>query len=552
MATGTVGIYIGTENIDVVHLGGTFQRPRLLNFVRTPIPAQSAWRAKIRAEESSAPGLATAAGAGAKQQVLDQEIIAELRKALQKANIATNKVYAAASPESIVIRYFQMPTIPPHERKLAVSFEAKKYLPFKLEDLITDFQVVVRRADPTIMRIMFFGIKKNSMNTYLSLLQGANIVPLCLEPAPLSVVRLVRQTGQLQPNQVAAILSVEKDTATISIAGETLLYLSRNVSIMTTYDTSATEPSGELLEALINETRVSVDYYRRRFLGEPSVSKVILFGQGVNAKRIEEMSTTLELPVELGDPFKRITGNMKDIPLTAASAIGLALRPLEKRQGESNLLPAESRRELSGVLKPVGVSLGTAAALLAACYFFTMFDLSSREQKINTLRSQETAIKSAAPGTPLADLQTIQSRQQAQLRFVRGITEATKDRTTLLAEITTLLPPEAWVRYLVMEDTLTILNNENLNFERKKLLRLAGGSYAQNQAKEFEGINGFLASLRENRYFQAVFTGFNLDAVQRSLYEEEEITEFRLTCSSNPEDAKSDSSLTMPGGGWRR
>ncbi len=550
MASPSVGIYIGTETADLVQLSGSFQRPKLVSFSRVPLPAHAAWRSKIRAEETGTPGLLVKGAEAATGSQVEQELAQSVKSLLAKIGLSSIRAYTSVSPEAVVIRYFQMPTIPPHERKLAVSFEAKKYLPFKLEELVTDFSVVVRRTDPTLMRIMFFGMKKNSTNTYLSLLQSSNISPLCLEPAPISLIRLLRQTGQLPPDQVAAILSLEKDAATISIAGDNLLYLSRNVTIASPSDEPMDEPPAELIEALINETRVSVDYYRRRFLGEPGVSKVILFGQGVDSKKVEEMAATLDLPVELGDPFKKLTGQTKEIPLTGAIAIGLALRALEKKPGEPNLLPGESRGDMEDFLKPVGLSIGAAVALLGLGFFLSMVDTSSRGQKLANLRNGEIPIHSAMRGTSLTDLQTIQAKQQAQLRFVRNVSQLAKDHTALLMEIMKLLPEEAWLRYLLLDDTLQVKNNEGMLFDRKKLLRLAGGSYAQNPSKEFEGINNFLAALRANTTFQNAFASFNLDAVRRGLFQEEEITEFQLTCSLNPEDAKSDAQ--NPGGGWTR
>jgi Tfp pilus assembly protein PilN len=262
------------------------------------------------------------------------------------------------------------------------------------------------------------------------------------------------------------------------------------------------------------------------------------------------MAATLDLPVELGDPFKKLTGATKDVPLTGAIAIGLALRALEKKPGEPNLLPAESRGDMEGLLKPIGISAGAAVAILGLFTFLSMVDISSWEQKISTLKGQEISIRSAQAGTPLTDLQTIQTKQQAQLRFVRNVAQMAKDHTALLTEITKLLPEEAWLRYLSLDDSLQVKNAESMMFDRKKILRLSGGSYAQNPSKEFEGINNFLAALRANALFQRAFAGFNLDSVQRGIFQEEEVTEFRLTCSSNPEDAKSEAQ--NPSGGWNR
>ena len=275
---GTLAIYIGTDNIDVISLTGSFSRPQLSSFARVKLPEKSAWREQVRVEGAASELAPSPSGSSLPPDGSEQEFINHsVQSMLSKLGISPSApIYGAIASESVVIRCFQMPAIPAHERKMAIAFEAKKYLPFKLEELVTDYQVVIRRSDPTLMRVMFFGVKKSSVAIYGSLFQNCKLLPYCLEPAPISLMRLVRQNGQLPAGQVVALLSTEHDAATISIARDDLLYLSRNVTILPTSENTDEAPP-ELLEALLNETRVSIDYYRRRFLGEPAVGKIIVF-----------------------------------------------------------------------------------------------------------------------------------------------------------------------------------------------------------------------------------------------------------------------------------
>lgn len=536
MASNSSGLHLGTESADLVTLGGSFQHPRLISFGRVQLPSQGSWRSQIRAEESPpAAGAASGSPPSPTTGGMEPNLPEAVKTLLNKAGTSSRHLYTAVASETVVIRYFQMPLIPAHERKMAIAFEAKKYLPFKLEELITDFQVVIQKTDASLMRVMFFGIKKNAATAILSLLRAAGITPLCLEPAPISLMRLLRQSGQLSAGQVAAILSVERGTATISIARGELLYLSRNVTMMSPAETES-PGSLELFEALMNETRVSIDYYKRRFLGEPAVSKVILFGQATDAKKLEELTAGLNLPVEIGDPFRRIAGG-KEVPSGLAIATGLALRGLEKKTRQTNLLPIEQRRDVQRFLKPLLTECIAAGVILGAWYAISMADLSVQEQKIQALQAQEISSPYFRRGLGMAQIQSFQAEQQAQASFLRKIADSQGQDTAILIEVARLLPQEGWLQKIFLEDLLGPDRKGVLAAgSRRRTLKLGGGAYLKNRDAELEEVNRFLSSLRSSTLLQPAFSDFQMNSVQRGLLEEEDVTEFHVTCSSQPEE----------------
>ena len=537
MAT-TLAIYIGTENIDVISLSGSFQRPQLVSFARVKLPEKSSWREQVRVEgagaESPAAAIPPSPADGTDQEFINRSVQAMLFKL---GISGTAPIYASIASESVVIRCFQMPAIPAHERKMAIAFEAKKYLPFKLEELVTDYQVVIRRSDPALMRVMFFGVKKSSVTVYGSLFQYCKLLPYCLEPAPVSLMRLVRQNGQLPAGQVVAVLSMEHDAATISIARDDLLYLSRNVTIVTTAAQGQPEAPPELLEALLNETRVSIDYYRRRFLGEPAVSKIILFGSVEDPKKIQELFGPLELPVELGDPFKKV-GGAKAVPAGLSVAVGLALRGLDSRTGGINLLPSDQRRASRGVLKPLIFQAAAAAVLLCVWYGASASDLRSLEQKMAGLRSEQVKIENLQSNAGLFELREMRSRSAREKGSLSALADLKTRPSNLLAELARTMPEETWLQYVVLRNWIEMDPQKAGTPARRTVLRLVGSAYVDNREIELEKINRFLAALQENPVFKSAFAKFSLDSVQRGSFQEEEVTEFRLTCASRAEDLK--------------
>lgn len=522
-------IYLGTENIDVMALSGSSLHPKIATFARSRLPDESAWRAQTRVE-----GPEAAAGTAVSPQQSIEAVAQVIQTILPKLGVPSSQTMIALPAESVVIRYFQMPAIPVHERKLAIAFEAKKYLPFKLEELVTDYEVVVRRSDPTLMRVMFFGIKKSSVATYLATCRSAGIWPGCLEPAPLSLMRLVRHTGQLPAGQVAALLHMEHDSATISIARDDLLYLSRNVSIAPAVEgaTESAEPTADLLEALVNETRVSVDYYRRRFLGEPTVQKVILFSQEKDEKRIADLSGALDLPVVAGNPYLKMTG-AEAVPPGLAVSTGLALRTLEKRPKEINLLPLDQRRHTDGLIKPLIAELVAAAVVLGIWYGISAANLTAQRQKLESIQAGQSWPEQVPRTATAAELRQFQSKKEQEARLLKALSEPPIKPSELLARLAQLLPQESWLQYALLKESL-----QTNPLARRRVLRLTGSSYAGNRDVEIQRANDLIAALRADPLFAAAFSEFSLDSAQRSVYEEEEITEFGITCATHAEDLK--------------
>ncbi|MBI3312204.1 MAG: pilus assembly protein PilM, partial [Candidatus Omnitrophica bacterium] len=463
-----------------------------------------------------------------------QSIARVLQTMLSKLGAAAPRAYAALPSEAVVIRYFQMPAIPAHERKMAIAFEAKKYLPFKLEELIYDYEVVIRRTDPTLMRVMFFGIKRSSIETYLSLFHAAGVSPICLEPAPLCLMRLIRHSGQLAAGQVAALLYVEHDSATISIARPDILYLSRNVSITPTEE-GGEDPSPGLLEALVNETRVSIDYYRRRFLGEPPVQKILFFGKSVDPKKAAELSAALDLPVESADPFAKITGAQAAPPGLAVVA-GLALRGMDRKQKEINLLPSEQRRQAEGVVfKPLIWEAAAAILALAVWYGFSMADLNRLQQRLSSLSSQIAWPKGVSPSAGLDDLRQLKNARDQETRLFKELRDPNLETSELFSALSKQMPAETWLQYLLYRHTYKPRE------PHRRYLRLIGNAFTGNRDAELELVNQTLAAFRKDPLFISAFKEFSLDSVGRARFEEEDVTEFLLTCATNLEDIRRDS-----------
>ncbi|MBU0709911.1 MAG: pilus assembly protein PilM, partial [Candidatus Omnitrophica bacterium] len=104
----------------------------------------------------------------------EEKIITLLADQLRKNNIEADEATLCLPGKDLIIRSFEMPTMPRNEIAGAVNFEVRKYIPFKVEDLNSAFQVYSDKASRTNL-ILFVGIKEETLNSYTRILQKLNI-----------------------------------------------------------------------------------------------------------------------------------------------------------------------------------------------------------------------------------------------------------------------------------------------------------------------------------------------------------------------------------------
>jgi len=505
MAEG-IGIYLGTRSIDLVHVAGTFRAPRLVAAAHIPLDQPL----------TDDPAAITA-------------LAEPLQRLARQEHSPIADAHIGIPADTALIRYFQMPTVPPQDRVNAARFEAKKYHPFKLQELNADAHIVILHNDPTVMRVMFYAVKKDLVTQYLHTLQVADIQPRSIETSLTSLMRATRRTHQLPAQQAAVLISVDHDTANVAIVQQDLVYLARNVTLLPgAMEGAAAGPdgpvarkSGDVYDALVNDTVVSVDYYRRRFPNEPPVTKVFVNGESVSDAWLQELSAAVELPVERLDAGRDLTSPQR-LMGNAAVALGLALRGLEPGRHGVNLLPQELQPKPREFLKTLALEAAVAGIMLLAIYQFNVQPLHRLEGQVAALQHPSvpnTLGLSAQELTP----DRLQQRYQdltSESSLVRSATMDEAPVSIVLSRLAALTPDSVWLRRFTYHGADTPRDRQDLTID--------GSAYHPNTATTLEAINTYAAALNREELLRRLFGGISLTAVQRSAGHARDVTDFHL------------------------
>ncbi|MDD4907745.1 MAG: pilus assembly protein PilM [Candidatus Omnitrophica bacterium] len=503
-----VGLYFGTKGISVIESQGR----KIVNQIHIATDKLGAGEFDDKVPE-------------------DVKIVALVRDELRKRKIEGSDMTVILPGKDLIIRSFEMPVLPKEELLSAINFEAKKYIPFRAEDLIFDFQLKFDRATRR-NQILFFGIKKEILDKYMSVIGQLGMKLSTVEYSAFSLLRLSGAVG-VKPKGVVGVTYVDLEEETnFMVLEDGFPLFSRDIDLtfgLRPEEIQSGLPVNTLLDKLKGEIRISLDYYRRKFPTK-QLDKVILLANPVYKADIEKACQDLGAPMEFADAAKYFS---KDIPYSmgevkaySASLLGTikssvnldflvakekALTTAETETGKDILFTPETVR-----VDPRSLILGVL--IIAATIMFSSYQAVPLKKELDDTISRRVKVADLSPTAPLAELEITSSEYREKLSKLENALKQEVYLTPELSVIPALLPKGAWlVDFTFRQDQQGIE------------LVLKGQAFLDDRDKEFEVINTLSANIKNSPVFSKAFSDINI-SFDRSKAGEYDVTNFTIFC----------------------
>ncbi len=473
--------------------------------------------------------------AGTEEKIPEElKLVAVFKDELRRNRIEPTEATLALSGADLIIRTFEMPLLSSDELRGAINFEAKKYIPFKIEDLVTDYQVEYDKVSRRNI-VLFAGIKKETLNKYLSILNQINVKVNTIEYAAFSALRFVKLAGVGQRG-IVAVLNVdiqEDDEVNFIVLANGFPLFSRDITLSVapdeTLQTMALAPH-ELLEKLKTELRVSVDFYNRKYPGR-RLEKIVFLGNEDLRIDLEGFSKELGLAAifmnankVLGRPGPFSLSIIKSFSASCAKFTKIAVR-LNLLSGRSSA-PAKSALlgpELSALFS--GIQLDFRLVLLAilicaGAYGYGQYINMPIKQQIEQVKSQRPAVTAVDPESSYEELASLSNQYSEKIHAIDAVVVKQAHATVPMDVVAKVIPEGIWLTSYDYSQNNGLLE-----------LTLRGSVSLGNSAKEFDLVNTFIGNLKTNPAFANLFKQVSLVSMQRS--EDGSLTnksDFIITC----------------------
>lgn len=497
------GIYFGPKLITLVEIKGR----KFIKSVQIPQPA-----------------IANELEAGPSPEVGLIQLVALIKDELRKNEIEARRISLCLSGKDMIIRTFEIPLLPRSELKSAVNFEARKYIPFKGEDIISDFQVEFDNVNK-INRVLFIAVKKQSLENYASLLEQLGIEISGIEYSAFSLLKLLKLTGPRDSN-ITAVISADlqgEDEANFLVLKDGFPLFSRDFSMFSEVELIAkiekAPDSGMALEKFKTEIRVSLDYFHRKFSNK-DIHKAVLIANPDYHNELEAFMKELNLPVQFVDygRVNKILGEAVSFKLDLLKSYSSALLNI-KTKLKLHLLAVRTKAEglekafalderLGELLTNLKVDLRVVTAAILICLMAfgagilrtLPFKKEARDTKAMRLKAGPIDSDSS-----YEELVNFQKEYQDRLSSLDKIIKERLYMTEVLDTIPRVTPEGLWLAGLQYkcED----------NGQRELVLQ--GSCYLGERGKELEAIDKFLSELRNNPDFKKLFQEIKIISVER-------------------------------------
>jgi type IV pilus assembly protein PilM len=472
-------------------------------------------------------------------QALSEEKVPEeiklatlLKDELRKNAIEAKDATVSLSGKDLIIRSFEMPILPRQELENAVNFEVKKYIPFKTEDLISDFQWQI---DKTIQktRVLFVGIKKETLDKYLSVLKQLGLKVNLIEYSAFSVLRLLNLAGIKEKGIIAVVsLDPSRDDETNFVVLENRFPLfSRDITLASGHEEAeqtSEDQTSMILGKLRREIHISLDYYDRKFPGK-SIGKIFFVVNPNYRTDFEGFVKESGLGVHSLDINKYIG---KSIPFSLAFVKGYSSSLSKIDTGlKINLLLAKERalKKISLERKPevpLTAFLRANAILITSCFFlctaiflFGIYRMLPLQKDIKNVINMRPAVLTVSPDLNYNDLVTINSNYKTKIQSMDKIVKNRSYLTPVLDALPRVIPEGMWL--------VNLSFNEQ---EEKTEFILEGVASLGDSNKELELTNMLVSSLKGNPVFTQYFKEISLVSTERKQTEKISITNFKILC----------------------
>ena len=310
-----IGIDLGSSSIKIAELGRKDERAFLANY------------GLIQAKSEAIFNIA---------DLKDAELADILKKLIAEAKITGRSANVSLPVEKTFSTVISMPIMPENELAAAVSFEAQKYVPVPLNEVVLDWTVISGSPGPAKTRpagaadsiqggqagqdqaiqILLLAVPKEIINKITNVVRLAGLSVDALEQEAFSLVRSLIGNDK----NTFMVIDLGRRGTDIIVVDQGFIKLSHNLESVNK-------------DIILMEIDRIVNIFQMRY--NKKVGQCLLTGGRAGEKEMFEfLSIKMKVPVKIGDPFARIGHGvakeltLKEIAPQFAVAVGLALREI--------------------------------------------------------------------------------------------------------------------------------------------------------------------------------------------------------------------------------
>jgi type IV pilus assembly protein PilM len=295
-------------------------------------------------------------------------VIDAVQNLFQDNRIKTTDVATGVSGNAVIVKKISLPQMSEEELAESIHWEAEQYIPFDIQDVQLDYEVVEGGEAAGNMDVLLVAVKKDKISEYTSAITQAGRNPILVDVDVFALQNCYEMNYVPEPGRVVALLNIGASIMNVNVVRDASSIFNRDIAVGGNQYTDAIQKdlnlSFEQAEALkhgeqvdgaspeslapilqavseniTTEIQRTFDFFRATSQDD-RVDQIYLSGGAAKVHGLRDLlAERLDAPVELLNPFLNVRYSEKDfdpdfideIGPSAAIAVGLAGRRVGDR-----------------------------------------------------------------------------------------------------------------------------------------------------------------------------------------------------------------------------
>lgn len=296
-------------------------------------------------------------------EIMDREVVVDcIQELLEENGISAKNVASAISGRSVIVKRITMDVASEEEAKDAIYWEAEQHVPYGIDEVTLDFQILAETAEGQ-KDILLVAAKKETVEMHTSLLYDAGLVPYVVDVDSLAMQNSFEMNYESDPEEKILLLNVGASVTNVSLLSGGAPLFTRDLSVAGNAfieeiqrvfnvdrdeaeklmkgfgeDGAEDERMGTILENVGQDLLLGVERslsYLKGNTGSAEVSRAYISGGGALIRGFHSfLSERLGVPVEITNPMRNLPHDPEVFGEAGADragpplvvAVGLALR----------------------------------------------------------------------------------------------------------------------------------------------------------------------------------------------------------------------------------
>lgn len=296
--------------------------------------------------------------------ILDStQVVAAIKELLSNSDIKAKDVALSVSGHSsVIIKRVSLPQMTENELEDQIRFEAEQYIPFDIEDVSLDFQILGPAEEDNMMDVLIVAVKKDKINEYVMVAKEAGLNPVIVDVDAFALENMYELNYEGKEGKNVALVNIGASMININILKDGISVFTRDSSVGGNLLTEALQKEftisyanaeklkqqepvegvspddsisalNSAFEDIITEIARSFDYFRDTTNYE-NIDDIILSGGVALTKNFaQSLSERVGINVNIAEPFKNIEvpetfdkEYLEKVSPIVSVAVGLAMR----------------------------------------------------------------------------------------------------------------------------------------------------------------------------------------------------------------------------------